>query len=315
MTGPAEDDDRSRAEGDDPRRGRAALEPLFRRDGDLLIPGPFTRGPWYADALHGSAMLAAMAHAAEAHPSDVPRQVVRLTVDMVRAAPMAPLHTEVTTVRSGKSIDVLDLALMAEGEIHVHGRALRLRTADLAVAAEPEEGPVPTPPTEPSGVPLFDGRSAEEPPAFHDTIDIVVDGADGARGADARHAGLPTAWFRLKVPVIAGEPTSGFVAAATLCDWTYAVPMLAHRSRDGGAADHEAAAEGSPESINVDTTLGFLRPMDGEWLGIRVRSAYGDLGAGLSSGELFDQSGRLGFSTQSILVRGIRGAPVTIREV
>src|SRR5690606_30116211 len=64
---------------------------LFTLDGDLIVPGPFTRGPWYDDALHGSAMLALMARAAEQHPTDVPRQVVRLTVDMMRAAPMAPL--------------------------------------------------------------------------------------------------------------------------------------------------------------------------------------------------------------------------------
>ncbi len=52
-------------------------EALFRRDGDLLVPGVLTRGPWYQGTLHGSAMLAAIARAAERHPSEVQRQVVR----------------------------------------------------------------------------------------------------------------------------------------------------------------------------------------------------------------------------------------------
>ena len=51
-----------------------------------------TKGPWYEGTLHGSAMLAAIARGAEQHPTDVPRQVVRLTVDMMRAAPMSPLR-------------------------------------------------------------------------------------------------------------------------------------------------------------------------------------------------------------------------------
>lgn len=284
---------------------REQLGALFRADGGVLVPGPYTRGPWYDGALHGSAMLAVMARAAEQHPADVPRQVVRLTVDMMRAAPMAPLRTEVETVRSGKSIDVLDLALLSGDEVHVRARALRLRVADIVVPPATVAGSVPTPPSDAtSGTPFEMLRGPGDPPAFHDTLDIHVDPT--AEGA------APTAWFRLKVPVVEGEPTSGFVVAATLCDWTYAVPMLALRLR--GEEPHRTDAEGAPQSINVDTTISAFRPMAGEWLGIRTRSGFGDLGAGLSAAELFDADGPLGFSNQSVLVRGASGAPVSIRE-
>lgn len=283
---------------------REPMGALFRTDGEVLLPGPYTRGPWYDDALHGSAMLAVMARAAEQHPSDVPRQVVRLTVDMMRAAPMAPLRTEVEVVRSGKSIDVLDIALLAGDEVFVQARALRLRTADIVVATGPVVDSFPVPPAGTvSGSPFAMRRTPGEAPAFHDVLDIHVEPAG---------EGAPTAWFRLTVPIVEGEPSSGFAVAATLCDWTYAVPMLALRLR--GEEPDRTDAEGTPQSINVDTTISTFRPMEGGWLGIRSRSGFGDLGAGLSSAELFDVLGPLGYSNQSILVRGASGAPVSIRE-
>ena len=92
-------------------------EPMFRLDGGLLIPGVLAKGPWYEGTLHGSAMLAAIARGAEQHPTDVPRQVIRLTVDMMRAAPMAPLRVETTTARAGKNIDHVDIAMYADDDL------------------------------------------------------------------------------------------------------------------------------------------------------------------------------------------------------
>jgi hypothetical protein len=98
---------------------------IFEKDGDLLIPTVLAKGPWYANSLHGSSMMGLMARAAEQHPSDIPRLVSRLTVDMMRAAPMAPLRTETEIVRSGKNVEFLDVRLFAGAELFIRATAMR----------------------------------------------------------------------------------------------------------------------------------------------------------------------------------------------
>lgn len=269
-------------------------EALFRLDGDLLVPGPLTRGPWYEGTLHGSAMLAAVARAAEQHPSDVPRQVVRLTVDMVRAAPMAPLRVVTSSPRAGKRTDLVDIALLAGDELCVRATALRFRTTELVVDdagfADSFLGarqPVPQAPG-PDAVPvLLDDRPGLEHPAFHHAVDILPSVADDV------------VWFRLAVPVVEGEPSSGFVTVAAIADWTYAAPYLLHRAAGADVSTTALAVS----AINVDTTVNVHRPLAGPWLGLRTTTRAGSLGAASSCGHLFDEQGGLGSTSQSILLR------------
>jgi acyl-coenzyme A thioesterase PaaI-like protein len=269
-------------------------EALFRRDGDLLVPGPLTTGPWYQGTLHGSAMLAAVGRAAEQHPSDVDRQVVRLTVDMMRAAPMAPLRVETASVRSGKSIDFVDIAMYAGDELYVRGTALRMRTADLAVE-EDDDATHPQPPARDhvAGSPFT--KAGPERPGFHHAIDVHVED--------------DVVWFRLTAPVVEGEPTSAFVTVAAIADWTYATPHLVRSARG------DAPPARTVYAINADTTINTFRPMSGGWLGLRTTAHTGSLGAGTSSAHLYDEEGPLGSSAQSILVRGPSGAPLSVKEV
>lgn len=268
-------------------------EPLFHLDGDLLVPGVLCRGPWYEGSLHGSAMLAAIARGAERHPTDVSRQVVRLTVDMMRAAPMKPLRVETSTVRSGKSADFIDIGLYADDELWVRASALRIRTADLPVDPTEESPPWPTPPViEHLVAPPYDGPGAEKP-AFHHAVDIHVDEDE------------ETVWFRLVVPIVEGESNSSFVTTAAMADWTYAVPALVRSGAGAPIFDDDQATF----TINVDTTINTFRPTSGPWLGIRASSHLGSIGAGAASAHLFDDAGPFGFYSQSILVRGPSGAP------
>ncbi len=264
-------------------------EPLFRLDRELLVPGPLTRGPWYAGTLHGSAMLAAIARAAERHDSTVPRQVVRLTVDMMRAAPMAPLRVETTSARSGRSSDLVDVAMYAGDELCVRATALRFRTEEVPVdGVDVLDHPAPAPQSpgpDTTAWSPYTQPGAEEP-AFHHAIDLHASVED------------ETVWFRLAVPVVEGETASGFVATAALTDWTYAAPFLLRM-----AAGADVPDEPPVSAINADTTIHVHRPMSGEWLGLRTTSRAGSLGAATSSAHLFDEHGGLGFTCQSVLLR------------
>lgn len=260
--------------------------PIFQQDGDLLIPSGLTAGPWYPGTQHGSAMLLMAALAAEQYPSEIPRQVTRLTVDMMKAAPVAPvqLHTEVR--KGGRNMEVLDISIRADGEECVRASALRYRVADVPVAARMKfQGEVPRLP-EPLPDDLFSHAAKRE--GFHHAIDVRMD-------VEARPAIM---WFRLRQPVLPTLFATPLLRVALAADWTYSIPSIADRVVTG-----QWTMNLPYFGINPDTTVNLHRPPEGEWIGIQTHATYDDLGTGTVMGQIFDLQGPVGFCTQSILLR------------
>lgn len=273
-------------------------EALFRLDGGLLVPGVLTKGPWYEDTLHGSAMLAAVARAAENHPSDVPRSVVRLTVDMMRAAPLAPLRVEAITTRAGKSIELVEIAIFAADAICVRATALRMRSAAIDVDEPDTVTATPTPPDGDDFEPPFAESEGVEP-AFHHALDVHVDPSASA------------VWFRLAVPVVEGETNTSLMTVAAVADWTYASPYLLRAATGTGTPPDQRKTF----AINADTTVNLHRPLSGDWVGLVSTTHSGPFGAATSSAHVFDDAGALGFTTQSILIRGPGDAPMSAKDL
>jgi acyl-coenzyme A thioesterase PaaI-like protein len=271
---------------------------IFEKDGDLLIPTILAKGPWYANSLHGSSMMGIMARAADQHPSDIPRLVSRLTVDMMRAAPMGPLKTETEIVRSGKNVEFLDIRLLSEGELYVRGSAMRIRQKNVGI--EDYFSGIPPYPSLPesNGHAFFQWPGAEDP-GYHHSIDIRMD----------EHEGKPVLWFRLAVPLTEGEENSSIVQLATACDWTYAVPNIVYRHKNNLGMEEQKFF-----AINPDTTINFFRPIAGKWVGIKAQATYGEIGSGCCGAQLFDEKGPVGFSSQTVLIRGNEGAPMHVKK-
>lgn len=269
---------------DAPTRDQA----LFRTDGELLVPTPITRGPWYGRTMHGGAMLAAVARAADRHPASTPRQVVRLTVDLVRAAPMVPVRLVSRAATDGKRVDHVDVEMWADDQLCARGTALRVRTADLDVAPELEP-PHPRPPAADLEVPHRLAMGSE--PGFHHAVDTHAD----------VDAGI--AWCRLAVAVVEGERPSSIEVVAALADLTYAASYII---RTAAGAPPPQLGRGF-SLINADTTILVHRPLAGRWLGLRTTTHLGPVGAGTSSAQLLDELGAVGVTGQSLVVRGADG--------
>ena len=84
---------------------------FFRRDGELLLPTELTRGPWDPGAQHAGPPAAAVARALELHSGGEDKQVGRVTFEILRPVPIAPLRIEVRTVRPGRSVELLEAVL------------------------------------------------------------------------------------------------------------------------------------------------------------------------------------------------------------
>ena len=276
---------------------------IFEAQDDLLVPSGLARGPWYPGTQHGSTMLGLLARAVERYPSDRPMQVTRLTVDFSRAAPLAPVATPTRLIHAGKSVQVIEARIEAGGETYARATGLRFRLEDIDLTgASPRYGmgprhPLPTP----EESPRLPGLSESEVEAFHLALELRPTVA----------VETPAMWFRQRCPFVAGEETSPVVRAAVIADWTYSIPFMQELLVDPESAHRERDFT----TINPDTSLNLHRPMIGEWLCMDSHVHYADCGAGSAVALLHDETGPVGHTSQSILIRGPDKRPILDDEL
>src|ERR1700730_8309435 len=101
---------------------------VFHLDGERAVPTVLARGPWSPDAQHGGAPAALLARALERADPGPADFVTRLTVELLRPVPLAPIEVRTRTVRPGKRVQWLEASLVVEDQEVARATALRLRT-------------------------------------------------------------------------------------------------------------------------------------------------------------------------------------------
>jgi hypothetical protein len=240
------------------------------------LPTDFARGPWTPDALHGGPPSALLARAAEPLLDDL--QPVRLTVELLRPVPVAPLTVDAAVVRPGRKVRLVSARIVHDGKEVATATVLAIRRADVAVPDHPRP-PTPSPPSEGIAIP----PRALDYDAFHN---CGVEHRFVAGAFD--EPGPATDWIRLRVPVVAGEEPSGLQRVAAAADFGNGISRF---------VDFEKLL-----FINPDLTVYLHREMVGEWLCLDATSILEPNGTGLAQSLLFDEQGVLGRSLQSLLV-------------
>ncbi len=241
---------------------------FFVREGDRYRPTDRSHGPWDEGQLSGSMIAALLAHGVERErPPDF--HVARLTVDLFRAVPWAPLSVRTKVVRAGRRLHALDAWLEHEGRVVSRASALLLRPSE-----EPPgriaEVPAPPPPP-PEIVPL-------DPETFP-----LLEGSWERRSLPAPSPGEPaTRWVRMLLPLLSGEAVSPLERTAAAADMTN---PSANRSDRGLFF------------INGDVTLYLHRPPEGEWLCMQVAARGSAEGIATAECALFDRRGQVGRSS------------------
>lgn len=256
-------------------------EAVFERDGDRYVPSELARGPWSAEAQHGGAPAGLVAAAIE-RIEPGPSFVARLTLDLVKPVPLAPLTVETEVVRPGKKVQVVDARVRSGDDVVVMARALRLRTADLDV---PRAGPDRVPPDIPgpdASEVLDDQAMWTEGLRFWAAFEMRL-----ARGTWFE-PGPAAVWFRLAVPMVAGEEPSPFVRVAAAADFGNGVSAALERARY--------------VFINPDLTVTLHRPARGEWICLDALTHAEPDGVGLAESALYDVHGRIGRAVQTLLL-------------
>jgi acyl-coenzyme A thioesterase PaaI-like protein len=258
-----------------------SLEAVFVRAGERFEATELARGPWDPRTLHGGAPAALLVHAFERCSPQPHLRLARVTYEFVRPVPLGELSVKAEVTRPGRRV------MLLEGSIHdEHGtevaraRALRVRPSELG--GPPDGRPVGVPFPGPDQGRANDFGNSGPPMFATDAMEIrFVEGS-------FRQPGRATAWFRLRQPVVAGEPVSPFERAAAAGDF--------------GNGIASALSWEEHVFINPDLTLYLEREPRGEWVALQSETRVGLGSVALAESVLWDEDGRIGRATQALLV-------------
>lgn len=240
-----------------------------------------TRGPWNAEHQHAGPPSALVCRALErAGAVHGLTHLARLTGNLLRPVPIAPLRVEVAEDYIGRNAGHFQARLLsqADGKELARFTALLQREFDqpLPLAAAPQAPRTPAA-SAPVAMPFASAQTSY--------ADLVENRIAEGRIFD----GACSAWFRLRHPLVAGETPSAYQRVAVAADSGNGV---------SAALDYRRYS-----FVNCDLTINLLRRPQGEWICLQARSTLACNGCGLAESALYDEAGLIGRATQSLAVR------------
>lgn len=237
-----------------------------------------TEGAWDLETQHIAPALGLMAHAVE-RDRDARRDdglvLSRLSYDILGTVPIAEVDVEVSVLRAGRTIELVEAVLGHAGRPAVRLRAWLQAARDTATVAGTTHEPIP-------------GAEACEP---WDPTTVWQGGFIGT--IEVRRMlvapGRASYWVRTPVALVAGEEVSPLSRMAGLLDVANGMSVRV-----------------APEDVlfpNIDLTAHVFEQPRGEWVGFDSRVSFGGGGLGLTTVVVHDERGPVGTSSQSLTVR------------
>jgi hypothetical protein len=253
---------------------------VYRIDGATAHTQSCAAGPWSPDMQHGGAPASLIARIAERIPTREPMHVVRLTVDLLRPVPIAPLGFRTNVVREGRKIQLCAVSLVHDGVEVVRASILKVRAAELVLpeTAVDEKIELPGPDLGAAPDDLF-GSGAN---AFVSGLELRV-----VKGA-FRKPGPAAIWFRARRPIVEDEALSPLMRAAIASDFCNGASSVLDFRRW--------------TFINADLSINLARQPVGEWILLDAQTWLGAHGAGVAFAKLGDERGYFGRAVQSLVI-------------
>ncbi|HKI65073.1 MAG TPA: thioesterase family protein [Burkholderiales bacterium] len=242
-------------------------------------PSELTRGPWDPGHQHGGPPVALVGREiARAAGALGMNHLARLTANLLRPVPIAPLRVELATDYAGRNVAHFSARIYAEEREVARFTAVAQREHEIELPAHA----LPLAPRPPGDIEpiVFPHRAGVV--GYHDLVELRVAEGTLTRGPCA-------VWFRLRFPLLEGEIPGAIERVAVAADSGNGISALLDFRRY--------------LFVNSDLTINLLRPAQGEWICIDARTLLGPAGGGIAEARLFDRSGLIGRSTQSLHVR------------
>jgi acyl-Coa thioesterase superfamily protein/acyl-CoA thioesterase superfamily protein len=272
-----------------------AEEAFFVQREDAYDPTELTRGPWDPDSQHAGPPAALIGREIERLEGGGDRQVGRITFEILRPVPIAPLRVEARVARPGRSVELVEASLSdSDGEV-IRATAWRLRSTEVELPAglTSVDGPglIGTSPStlRPGFVPpgAQEARPGSFPPTGHDVGYHTAMEYRFVQG-DFGILGPALVWMRMRQPLMAGEEPSPLQRVLVAAD-----------SGNGVSATLDW---GRYLFINVDLTVHLHRPLAGEWVCLDSVTIPEPGGIGLADTALYDGRGPIGRAAQTLLI-------------
>lgn len=254
---------------------------FYERDGELLVATELTRGPWDPGAQHAGPPAALLGRAIEGLDEAGEFHVGRLSFDILRSVPIAPLRVSARVLRPGRRVQLVEAELSDPGgEVLMRATAWRLRTATVEIPAEAEAVDPPPPGPEQGSEGAFFPTGQEL--GYHSAMEVrFVSGG-------FVELGPATVWLRMRQPLVSGEEATPLQRTLVVADVGNGV---------SATLDYHRYL-----FINVDLTVQLERLPEGEWIGVDARTLPRPEGVGTAESVLADQRGRIGRALQTLLV-------------
>jgi hypothetical protein len=234
-----------------------------------------TTGPWDERFQHGGPPSALLGRAIEQVAPRDELMVARVTVEILGPIPVGDLELRASLVRPGRSVELVEAVLTADGRDVAKATAWRvLRSAANSIAS----------------------RHAAGPPLPEVAVDMEHDWVDGylsaiewrfARG-HFMERGPAAAWARMRVPLVPDEPPSPLQRVLVVAD-------------SGNGISSELNMR-KWHFINPELTVHLHREPVGEWVCLDATTTVSTAGVGLATSVLSDLDGPVGVGAQTLLV-------------
>jgi hypothetical protein len=242
--------------------------------GDRFEPTTATESPWDSSMQHGGPPAALLGHLLRVEGL----RLARISVDFLGPIPRREVRVETSPVKPGRLTTLNEARMVVDGRVAVVARAWHL-------------APGPQPPVitgAPVAEPLPGPQSRQLPAAldrwgYGRAIEWRFTRGDPDRLGEAH------VWSRVRMPLVDGVELDGQDRALIVAD----------------SANGLSAVLPMEKWLSIPPTMTttLLRPADGEWVHLACRTTLSQDGLGLTEGDLYDFSGKIGQVTQPLVVR------------
>lgn len=236
-----------------------------------------TGGAWSVSEQHIAPAMGLLTHVIELDCArrDIGFKIGRLAFDILGVIPIDAVQTEVRSLRSGRTIELVEATMLHNGRPALKARAWLVKPND-------------TRPIEGNTIRPIPGRETMQPwdattvwpGGFIATIDV-------RRASEG--PGRAAYWARANYPLLDGEPVSPLARFASLFDIANGMAVR--------AAPTEVAFP------NLDLTAHLFAAPRGDWLGFDTSVSFGAEGIGLTSSTIYDEAGPIGTLAQMLTLR------------
>lgn len=246
------------------------------------MPNIHAQGAWNEHEQHMAPVTGVLCAELERHAPRDDVRVGRISLDILGLIAFDEFAITTATIRAGRTIELVESRLQAQGKTCVVARSWRMATTDSrAIAA------------------LEDGAAATSPQALAPWAGMAHWGGGYIASIETRtdprshRAGRGLVWVHNALEMVEGQATSDFVRLMGMVDTANGVaPRLQN--------------EGRWAFPNLDLQIHLYRLPRGQWLGMDAMQQFGEDGIGLSSAVLYDAVGSFGRSEQILTLRPLQ---------